>query len=158
MKEYNFLPMWYRNKIEKKEKIRFMVVLSITIVLLVINIFRIVNYKKDIIAANNKIKNINLQNIHNKKIKEKNKINKQFTINTYYDLKEEIKNISSFKYVDINKNKIFLQKEFNSMEAAARTLDSIKNNLNYEIKDIKIEELDDKRNSLKVEFKAGRNE
>ena len=150
--------MWYRNKIEKKEKIRFMVVLSITIVLLVINIFRIVNYKKDIIAANNKIKNINLQNIHNKKIKEKNKINKQFTINTYYDLKEEIKNISSFKYVDINKNKIFLQKEFNSMEAAARTLDSIKNNLNYEIKDIKIEELDDKRNSLKVEFKAGRNE
>lgn len=158
MKEYNFLPMWYRNKIEKKEKIRFMVVLSITIVLLVINIFRIVNYKKDIIAANNKIKNINLQNIHNKKIKEKNKINKQFTINTYYDLKEEIKNISSFKYVDINKNKIFLQKEFNSMEEAARTLDSIKNNLNYEIKDIKIEELDDKRNSLKVEFKAGRNE
>ena len=158
MKEYNFLPMWYRNKIEKKEKIRFMVVLSITIVLLVINIFRIVNYRKDIIAANNKIKNINLQNIHKNKIKEKNKINKQFTINTYYDLKEEIKNISSFKYVDINKNKIFLQKEFNSMEEAARTLDSIKNNLNYEIKDIKIEELDDKKNSLKVEFKAGRNE
>lgn len=158
MKEYNFLPMWYRNKIEKKEKIRFMVVLSITIVLLVINIFRIVNYRKDIIATNNKIKNINLQNIHKNKIKEKNKINKQFTINTYYDLKEEIKNISSFKYVDINKNKIFLQKEFNSMEEAARTLDSIKNNLNYEIKDIKIEELDDKKNSLKVEFKAGRNE
>ncbi|KGN00992.1 hypothetical protein Z969_09060 [Clostridium novyi A str. 4570] len=158
MKEYNFLPMWYRTKIEKKEKIRFMVVLSITIVLLVINIFRIVNYRKDIIAANNKIKNINLQNIHKNKIKEKNKINKQFTINTYYDLKEEIKNISSFKYVDINKNKIFLQKEFNSMEEAARTLDSIKNNLNYEIKDIKIEELDDKKNSLKLEFKAGRNE
>ena len=44
------------------------------------------------------------------------------------------------------------------MEEAARTLDSIKNNLNYEIKDIKIEELDDKKNSLKVEFKAGRNE
>ncbi|KEH84843.1 hypothetical protein Z965_11665, partial [Clostridium novyi A str. BKT29909] len=141
-----------------KEKIRFMVVLSITIVLLVINIFRIVKYRKDIIAANNKIEKINLQNMHNKKINEKNKINKHFTINTYYDLKEEIKNINSFKYVDINKNKIFLQKEFNSMEEAARTLDSIKNNLKYEIKDIKIEELEDKKTSLKVEFKAGKNE
>lgn len=158
MKEYNFLPMWYRNKMEKKEKITFIIVLSITILLLVINIFRIIGYRKDIIAVNNKIKNINLQNIHHKKIKENDRINKLFTINTYYELKKEIKNSGSFNYIDINKDKILLQKEFNSIEEAARTLDSIKSNLKYEIKDVKIEELKDKKNLLKVELKVGRNE
>ncbi|EDS77969.1 conserved hypothetical protein [Clostridium botulinum C str. Eklund] len=158
MKEYNFLPMWYRNKIDRKEKIRFIVVLSIIIILLVINILRIVRYRKDIKATNNKINNINLQNLKYKKVRDSNKINKQFSISTYYDLRKVINTGENFSDIDITKHKIFMQKKFNSMEEAARTLDNIKSNFKYEIKDIKIEELENEKILLKVELKAGKNE
>ncbi|KGM94994.1 hypothetical protein Z968_10380, partial [Clostridium novyi A str. 4552] len=92
------------------------------------------------------------------KVRYNNKINKQFSISTYYDLRKVIKISENFSNIDINKDKIFMQKKFNSMEQAAKTLDDIKSNLKYEIKDIKIEELENKKILLKVELKAGKNE
>src|SRR3712207_7108177 len=100
MKEPNFLPLWYRKKVEKRNEIKFKIVIIILISFIGVIGFRLFKDKKSLIDVNNKIEVIKLNTKKQKNIQNNNIKNKLCTINIYTQMKQEL--FEKFKLDDIS--------------------------------------------------------
>ncbi|KEI17359.1 hypothetical protein [Clostridium haemolyticum] len=155
MKEPNFLPLWYRKKVEKRNEIKFKIVIIILISFIGVIGFRLFKDKKSLIDVNNKIEVIKLNTKKQKNIQNNNIKNKLCTINIYTQMKQEL--FEKFKLDDIciKKDKVLVKKVFDNILDISNLLEYIENNQNYNIKHVDIENLEEDKILLKLDLKVG---
>lgn len=156
MKEDNFLPLWYRNKIEKREKFKFKIYSSLMSIILIITILKFVNYKREINDLKEVFRIDNRNNEIEKRQEKKEKAGKYTTINTYENLKKCIDNKIPLDYMNISGNKISLESTLMDIMTSRELLEHIEKNKLYKIKNIDIESKENenhtKRESVSIKM------
>ncbi|MCD3194163.1 hypothetical protein G8S49_01055 [Clostridium botulinum C] len=155
MKEPNFLPLWYRKKVEKRNEIKFKVVIIILISFIGVIGFRLFKDKKSLIDVNNKIEVIKLNTKKQKNIQNNNIKNKLCTINIYTQMKQELFEKFKLDDISIKKDKVLVKKVFDNILDISNLLEYIENNQNYNIKHVDIENLEEDKILLKLDLKVG---
>ncbi|CAG7840977.1 hypothetical protein CLOHAE12215_02401 [Clostridium haemolyticum] len=155
MKEPNFLPLWYRKKVEKRNEIKFKIVIIILISFIGVIGFRLFKDKKSLIDVNNKIEVIKLNTKKQKNIQNNNIKNKLCTINIYTQMKQELFEKFKLDDISIKKDKVLVKKVFDNILDISNLLRYIENNENYNIKHVDIENLEEDKILLKLDLKVG---
>ncbi|KEI15003.1 hypothetical protein Z959_08760 [Clostridium novyi B str. ATCC 27606] len=155
MKEPNFLPLWYRKKVEKRNEIKFKIVIIILISFIGVIGFRLFKDKKSLIDVNNKIEVIKLNTKKQKNIQNNNIKNKLCTINIYTQMKQELFEKFKLDDISIKKDKVLVKKVFDNILDISNLLEYIENNQNYNIKHVDIENLEEDKILLKLDLKVG---
>ncbi|AYF54951.1 hypothetical protein Z957_02360 [Clostridium sp. K25] len=155
MKEPNFLPLWYRKKVEKRNEIKFKVVIIILISFIGVIGFRLFKDKKSLIDVNNKMEVIKLNTKKQKNIQNNNIKNKLCTINIYTQMKQELFEKFKLDDISIKKDKVLVKKVFDNILDISNLLEYIENNQNYNIKHVDIENLEEDKILLKLDLKVG---
>lgn len=154
MQDNNFLPLWYRNKIEKKKRIRFRIcmwIMSLIIVVGGVRFFKYQNEFKSLISMNN-LKN-------NRNLKSENEINeiqtkKYDTINAFNSLKKYVQNNMFFDSLEVSGKEIYVESSFNNIETAREMIENIEKGKSYKIKSIDIQNINEKKIITKIELEV----
>lgn len=149
MSENNFLPLWYRKRIEEKRYFRFKVNLTILLVLIVLVGINISMNYQNISSLNQEIEQ-NLQNVkletNRLDLVEKEKVN---AINT---LKNFINDIYDKKYlyiIKIKDNRIEIESIYPDRQKINKLIEYIEKDKKFKILDL---ELFDENSSIKLKL------
>lgn len=151
MQSYNFLPLWYRNKIEKREKFKFKIYVFIMSVVIITSGIRFFKYEKEIDNLNVMAKLNSDKAIKEKNNKEKNEVKKYITINTFDHFKEYANDKISFDCLEIIGKEVYLESSFIDIRIAREMLEYVEKNKDYKIKSIDIEDV--KENKIVVKMR-----
>jgi hypothetical protein len=154
MQDHNFLPLWYRNKIEKKKRIRFRIYMCIMCFIIVVGSARLFKYEKEF----KRLRNMNdLKS--NKTLKNEDKINetqvmKYDTINAFNSLKKYVQDKIVFDSLEISGEEICVENSFNNIKAARKMIESIEKGKSYRIKSIDIQNINENKIVTKIELEV----
>ncbi|EGO86577.2 hypothetical protein CBCST_17267 [Clostridium botulinum C str. Stockholm] len=140
---------------EKRNEIKFKVVIIILISFIGVIGFRLFKDKKSLIDVNNKIEVIKLNTKKQKNIQNNNIKNKLCTINIYTQMKQELFEKFKLDDISIKKDKVLVKKVFDNILDISNLLEYIENNQNYNIKHVDIENLEEDKILLKLDLKVG---
>ncbi|MFU0823795.1 hypothetical protein [Clostridium sp.] len=154
MQDHNFLPLWYRNKIEKKKRIKFRIYMCIMCFIIVVGSARLFKYEKEF----KRLRNMNdLKS--NKTLKNEDKINetqvmKYDTINAFNSLKKYVQDKIVFDSLEISGEEICVENSFNNIKAARKMIESIEKGKSYRIKSIDIQNINENKIVTKIELEV----
>lgn len=154
MQDNNFLPLWYRNKIEKKKRIKFRIYMCIMCFIIVVGSARLFKYEKEF----KRLRNMNdLKS--NKTLKNEDKINetqvmKYDTINAFNSLKKYVQDKIVFDSLEISGEEICVENSFNNIKAARKMIESIEKGKSYRIKSIDIQNINENKIVTKIELEV----
>lgn len=140
---------------EKRNEIKFKIVIIILISFIGVIGFRLFKDKKSLIDVNNKIEVIKLNTKKQKNIQNNNIKNKLCTINIYTQMKQELFEKFKLDDISIKKDKVLVKKVFDNILDISNLLEYIENNQNYNIKHVDIENLEEDKILLKLDLKVG---
>lgn len=149
MEDHNFLPLWYREKINKKENNKFKVYMAVMILITLIFIIRIINFENEI----NNLKAIEEKSIDLiKENKQKDsKLSKYNTIETFNSLMEGGYSNGFFDCIDIKTNELYVEKKVKGAGETTKLLDDLEKNKLFRILSVDIEET--KQNDVLMKIK-----
>lgn len=161
MNSYNFLPMWYRNKIDKRNSIKLKLYLVIMIFNVIICLTRFFTYKAEAAKLDNEINKI-ISKTNSKKIKTQTRDKEKVkTINTYKNVSKNITSENSdykFHSITIEEAKVSIESEAMDVYKAISFIDNIENNKDYKVKNIDMENIEDNKVKIKMIIEVKSNE
>lgn len=150
MGEYNFLPMWYRKKMERKEKIKYNMCI---IILIFLSLFCIIRYfinGSHIENVENSIqKNIYIieENHRKKKLLDRDKYT---AIDTFINLKNTIDKSYSIEDIYISQKDTVLEGCFKDSHELIKFIEDLEQRGMYKIKKLDLDKIDENNIIFKI--------
>ncbi|QGU95141.1 hypothetical protein GOM49_08585 [Clostridium bovifaecis] len=154
MQNYNFLPLWYRNKMEKKEKFKFKICIFIMLAIIITSGIKYFKYEKEIDSLKI-IAEFNSDKVMKERSnKEKSEAKKHITANTFGYFKEYESGKIFFDCLEISGKEVYLESSFMNIKTAREMLEYVEKNKDYKIKSIDIEDVKENKVVVKMRLEV----
>jgi ABC-type lipoprotein release transport system permease subunit len=154
MGEYNFLPMWYRNNMERKRKNKINICIVILTFLSAICVVRYFINNSYIKELNKSIEDNIYEKAEHKKKSELFDKEKHETIDTLNNFKDNILKNCSIEEVYISEKAVVLESDFSNTYTLTKFIKDLEENKEYKIKKLDLEDIEKNAVRLKVSLEV----